>query len=49
MIFLSSLVLEGAIVYSTNDNAGALLIAAGCALAAIKWLAEHWPTRLYKN
>lgn len=39
MIFLSSLVLAGAIVYLANDNAGALLIAAGCALALVTWAA----------
>ncbi len=38
MIFLSALVLSGAIVYLTNPDAGALLIAAGCAAAAVKWL-----------
>jgi hypothetical protein len=46
MSFLSSLILAGAIVYSTNDHAGALLIAAGCALAVVRWLADqrrgHW-------
>ena len=39
MIFLSALVLSGAIVYLANQNAGALLIAAGCAAAVLKWLA----------
>ncbi len=39
MIFLSSLVLSGALVYLANPDAGALLIAAGCALALVKWLA----------
>jgi hypothetical protein len=43
MIFFSSLVLAGAIVYSSNDHAGALLIAGGCALAFVKWLADHLP------
>lgn len=38
MIFLSALVLAGAIVYLVNDNAGALLIAAGCTAALVKWL-----------
>lgn len=45
MIFLSSLVLAGAIVYLVNDQAGALLIAAGCALALVRWLSEHLPGR----
>lgn len=45
MLFFSSLVLAGALIYSTNDKAGALLIAAGCALALVKWLADHWPGR----
>lgn len=39
MIFLAALVLSGAIVYLANPDAGALLIAAGCALALVKWLA----------
>lgn len=43
MMFLSALVLAGAIVYSSNDRAGALLIAAGIALAAVKWLSERLP------
>lgn len=45
MLFFSSLILAGAIVYSTNDQAGALLMAAGGALALVKWLADHWPRR----
>jgi hypothetical protein len=39
MIFLSALVLSGAIVYLVDSDRGALLIAAGCALALVKWLA----------
>ena len=31
-------VLAGAIVYLANDQAGALLIAAGCALAPAGWI-----------
>lgn len=42
MTFPAALVLAGAIVYSANDKAGALLIAAGCALALVRWLSEHW-------
>ena len=45
MLFFCSLVIAGGLVYSTNDNAGALLIAAGCALALVRWLAEHLPAR----
>jgi hypothetical protein len=41
MLFISSLVIAGAIVYSSNDQAGALLFAAGCALALVKWLDDH--------
>jgi hypothetical protein len=39
MLFLSSLVLAGAIVYTVNPDGGALMIAAGCAAAVVKWLA----------
>lgn len=41
MLFLSSLVIAGALVYSSNDQAGALLIATGCALALVKWLDDR--------
>lgn len=41
MLFFASLVLAGGLVYLVNDHAGAVLIAAGCALALVKWLAEH--------
>lgn len=41
MIFWCTLVLSGAIVYLANDQAGALLIAAGCALAIVVWL-DRW-------
>jgi hypothetical protein len=43
MIFFSSLIIAGGLVYSSNDHAGALLIATGCALALVKWLADHLP------
>ena len=39
MIFLSSLVLAGAVVYLANPDGGALMIAAGCAAAVVTWLA----------
>lgn len=40
MLFLCALVLAGGLIYSTNDQAGALLIAAGGALALVKWLSD---------
>jgi hypothetical protein len=43
MLVIASLIIAGGLVYSTNDHAGALLIAAGCALALVKWLADHLP------
>jgi len=36
MLFWCALMLSGAIVYLVNDQAGALLIAAVCALAAVE-------------
>lgn len=41
MLFLSSLVIAGGLVYSSNDQAGALLIATGVTLAAAKWLVDR--------
>jgi hypothetical protein len=38
MLFRCTLVLSGAIVYASNDQAGAALIAVGCALALVSWL-----------
>ena len=40
MLFLSSLVLAGAVVYLVNPDGGALMIAAGCTAAVVKWLAS---------
>lgn len=33
-----ALILGGSVVYLSNDSAGALMIAAGCALELVKWL-----------
>lgn len=38
MLFLAALVLGGAIVYLVNPDGGALMIAASCAAAVVKWL-----------
>lgn len=43
MLFQSALVVAGSIIYLVNPDRGALLIAAGGALALVKWLADHWP------
>lgn len=45
MIFLSALIIAGAIVYLVNEPAGAGLIAAGCALALVRWIAQRWFAR----
>jgi len=37
MIFSSALVLGGSIVYLANSDAGALMVAAGCALELVKF------------
>lgn len=39
MTFLIVLLLCGTLLYLVNPNSGALLIAAGCALAVVRWLA----------
>jgi hypothetical protein len=41
MLFCCALILAGAIVYGSNDQVGALLIAAGVALVLVRWL---WQT-----
>lgn len=41
MLFLSALVLGGSIVYLVNDQAGSVMIAAGCALALVDWISKH--------
>lgn len=45
MLFLSALVVAGGLVYASNDQAGALLIASGCVLALVGWLDQ----RLFKR
>jgi hypothetical protein len=45
MLFLIALVIAGSIVYLGNEPAGSALIAAGCALAAVRWMARHWFAR----
>jgi hypothetical protein len=37
IVFFSAMVLGGSIVYLANDQAGSILIAAGCALAVVWW------------
>lgn len=40
MLFMAALVLSGGVVYLVNPDGGALMIAAGCAAAVVKWLAS---------
>jgi hypothetical protein len=40
-----ALMIAGGLVYGADDHAGALLIAAGCALASVHWIDRRWFTR----
>lgn len=43
MLIAAALILGGSIVYLTNDDAGALMIAFGCGLALVQWLHRVLP------
>lgn len=43
MTFSVALVLGGSLVYLANGDAGALMIAAGCAVELVRWLNRHLP------